>query len=152
LNSGITIPVHLPSISDGIARDIGDLALQVALSIEAEAKREIQQSQPHGRVYRRAAVTALASQRLLDIGLRLSDRRKGHVIVGYRIHRASAPGEPPTNDTSALVNSMKAKRTGKSSAELAINAGYAGILEFEINRPFVQPAIDFTLANVLPTL
>jgi hypothetical protein len=40
------------------------------------------------------------------------------------------------------------------SAVLEINAGYAGILEDPegLNRPFVMPAIDFVLENVVPSL
>ena len=97
------------------------------------------------------------------MGLQFSRRREGQVVAGYRFHRASAPGEPPTVDTSNLVNSIRAKRAGAMSAELMVNAAYAGFLEppFEgetgtegglLNRPFLAPAIDFVLANPLPIL
>ena len=160
MKTEIEIQANLPALAEGITREIGDVAMKVALSIEAEAKRLIQQSQPTGRVYRRAAITKPATQSLLALGLRLSRSRAGKVIAGYRFHRASAPGQPPANETSNLVNSMKAKRTGKTFAELRINAGYAGILDPETPlagsklapRPFVGPAIDFTLEHVLPTL
>jgi len=154
LNAEITIKADLPKLADGITREIGDVAMGVALGIEGEAKRLIQQTVPTGRVYRRSEITKPASQRLLALGLRLSKKRQGEIIAGYRFHRASAAGQPPANDSSHLVNSMKARRTGEASAELAINAGYAGILEDpnKLNRPFVFPAIDFTLEHVLPTL
>ncbi len=154
MKTEIEIQTNLPQLAEGITREIGDLTMQVALSIEAEAKRLIQQSQPSGRTYRRGAITKLASQRLLTLGLQLSRKRAGHVIAGYRFHRASARGEPPANDTSNLVNSMKSRRTGAASSELAINAGYAGFLEFPefLGRPFVSPAIDFTIEHVVPTL
>lgn len=150
----IDIQANLPELAQGITREIGDVAMGVALGIESEAKRLIQQSQPSGRTYRRSAITKPTTQRLLSLGLRPSRSRLGKVIAGYKFHRASARGEPPANDTSNLVNSMKARRTGKASAELAINAGYAGLLEppAKLSRPFVTPAIEFTLEHVLPTL
>lgn len=157
MKTEIEIRVNLPELAEGITREIGDVAFKVALSIESEAKRLIQQSTPTGRTYRRAAITKPASQRLLGLGLRLSRSKVAKVIVGYKFHRASAKGQPPANDTSNLVNSMRARRTGRASAELAINAGYAGYLEPDptrptLERPFVAPAIDFTLERVLPTL
>jgi len=150
----IEIRANLPALAEGVTREIGDVALQVALGIEAEAKRLIQQSTPTGRTYRRAPITRAASRRLLALGLKLSRSQPGRVIAGYKFHRASAIGQPPANDTSNLVNSMKARRRGKSSAELAINAGYAGFLEppAKLRRPFVSPAIEFTLERVLPAL
>jgi hypothetical protein len=154
LRTEIVINANLPEMAEGITRDIGDVAMQVALGIEAEAKRLIQQTAPAGRIYRRAAILRATSQRLLKLGLKASRSRAGKVVAGYKFHRASAKGQPPANDTSNLVNSMKARRTGKASAELAINAGYAGFLEppAPLGRPFVAPAIDFTLEHVLPTL
>lgn len=152
----IVIQANLPQLAEGLTRDIGEVAMQVVLGIEGEAKRLIQQSTPHGRVYRRGPITRPASQRLLAIGLKLSKTKPGQIIAGSKFHRASAPGEPPASDTANLVNSIRAKRTGAMSAELDINAGYAGLLEAGTARmaprPFVFPAIDFVLEQVLPNL
>ncbi len=154
MKAEIVIHANLPELAEGVTRDIGDVAWQVATGIEGEAKRLIQQSIPTGRTYRRGAINKRATVSLLQMGLRLSKRRQGQIVAGYRFHRASAPGQPPANDTSNLVNSMKARRTGEMSAEMAVNAGYAGVLEDPegLNRPFVMPAIDFVLENVVPKL
>jgi hypothetical protein len=154
MHGDIQILVNLPELAEGITRDIGDVAMQIATGIEGEAKRLIQQTVPAGRTYRRGAINRPANSKLLGMGLKLSRTRQGRVVAGYSFHRASAPGQPPANDTSNLVNSIKAKRTGEVSATLDINAGYAGFLEppADLNRPFVAPAIDFVLENVLPNL
>ena len=154
MKAEIEIQANLPELAQGITREIGDVAFKVATAIEAEAKRLIQQSSPSGRTYRRGAITRRGTAKLIALGYRVSRSRPGKVIVGARFHRASAKGQPPANDTSNLVNSMKARRTGKASAELAINAGYAGRLEppAPLGRPFVAPAIECTLERVLPTL
>jgi hypothetical protein len=159
LNIEIKIGADLPKLTEGITSEIGDVAWQIASGVESEAKRLMQHSIPTGRTYRRAEINKAASITLLRLGLQLSKRRQGQVVAGYRFHRASAPGEPPAVDTANLVNSMRAKRTGPMSAELMVNAAYAGFLEppFEgetgveglLNRPFLAPAIEFTL-NHLP--
>ena len=154
MKAEIVIQADLPELMEGITRDIGDVAWQIAASVEGEAKRLIQQSTPTGRTYRRGAINKRASLGLLKAGFELSKRRQGQIVAGYRFHRASARGQPPANDTSNLVNSLKARRTGEMSAEVDINAGYAWFLENPegLDRPFVMPAIDFVLENVVPNL
>jgi hypothetical protein len=167
LNVEIKIGADLPKLMEGVTDDIGDLAFQIASRVEAEAKRLLQHTVPMGRTYRvrhnkgerQPEITRVASLSLQRMGFRLSKRREGQVVVGYKLRRASAPGQPPATDTANLVNSMRAKRTGQMSAELAINASYAGFLEPPIagetgvsegllNRPFVGPAIDFVLDHL----
>jgi hypothetical protein len=162
LNIEIKIGADLPTLTEGITQELGDLAWQIVSGIEAEAKRLMEHSIPTGRTYRRGELNKAASISLLRLGLQFSKRRQGQVIAGYRFHRASAAGQPPAVDTANLVNSMRAKRTGAMSAELAVNAAYAGYLEPPfageteveglLNRPFLAPAIDFVLEHVLPTL
>lgn len=162
MNIEIKIGADLPKLTEGLTQEVGDLAWQIASGVEAEAKRLIQHSVPAGRTYRRGELNKAASIPLLRLGLQFSKRRQGQVIAGYRFHRASAAGQPPAVDTANLVNSMRAKRTGAMSAELAVNAAYAGYLEPPfageteveglLNRPFLAPAIDFVLEHVLPTL
>jgi hypothetical protein len=158
LNIEIKIGANLPKLMEGIEHEIGDLAWQIVAGVEGEAKRLMQQSTPTGRTYRRGEINKPASIVLLRMGLQFSKRRQGAVVAGFRFHRASAAGQPPAPDTTNLVNSMRAKRTGAMSAELQVNAAYAGLLEppFEgeggleglLNRPFLAPAIDFTLDHL----
>lgn len=62
-----------------------------------------------------------------------------------RRHRASAPGEPPAQDTGRLSNSITASIEGKR-AEVAANVEYAPFLEFGTRtmqpRPFLFPALE----------
>ena len=62
-----------------------------------------------------------------------------------RRHRASAPGEPPAQDTGRLSNSITANIDGKR-AEVGTNLEYAPWLEFGTRtiepRPFLFPALE----------
>lgn len=64
-----------------------------------------------------------------------------------RIHRASAPGQPPARDTGALMNSIKVDKFGFGSyfsIEVGSGLGYSGFLELGTSkmqaRPFLVPA------------
>ena len=101
-------------------KELGDIAYEAALRIEAESK--ILQTGPKtGREYRRP---------------------------GGRIHIASADGEAPAVDTGFLINSIQTMRTSETSAEITIAAEYAEVLEFGKERPFVRPAIDHVLKQL----
>jgi len=71
-----------------------------------------------------------------------------NVVIGARIHRASAPGEPPTIDTSELVNSIRAAKLGQFRWEVAPHTEYAGALEYGnparglAPRPYLRPALE----------
>ena len=62
-------------------------------------------------------------------------------------HQASAPGEAPAVDTSALINSIQVEMTGKTQATVSTNIEYAAALEFGTSdghiaaRPFFRPAV-----------
>jgi hypothetical protein len=66
--------------------------------------------------------------------------------IQYGAHRASAPGDPPANDTSNLVNSGRVYKRGKLTRHITFNAEYAAPLEFGSKkmaaRPFMLPTIN----------
>jgi HK97 gp10 family phage protein len=90
-------------------------------------------SGPHsGRTYRRGAIK---SRRKADKG----------AVIGYKFHRASAPGETPAIDTGALANSFQTRMTGRTEGEVSVHVEYAAALEFGsakmAARPFLTPAV-----------
>lgn len=99
--------------------------------IEARAKASL--SGPRsGLTYRRGAIR---SRRKADRGS----------VIGYKFHRASAPGEPPATDTGHLGNSIRSRMTGKTEGEVTVGAEYAAALELGsahiAPRPFFGPAV-----------
>lgn len=146
----------LSELARGVGEDVDDFVIKTAYDIEGEAKTLIQHGSPSGRTYRRGAINKAVSQRLLNAGFRLSQKSLGKAVIGYKFHRASAPGQSPATDTSNLVNSISAHPTGPSSAEVAFNASYAGLLELGTSRmaprPYVGRAIDMALARTMPSL
>jgi len=99
---------------------------ETAHNIERDIKADMR-GPKSGRTYRRGKV-----------------KRSGKV-VGYKFHRASAPGEAPARDVGALVNSIHAKRIGKLTYMVYSNSEYARALEFGTRRmaarPFLRPAV-----------
>ncbi len=72
---------------------------------------------------------------------------------GKRGHRASAPGEPPANDTGTLVRGISVQ-VGSDDLSYDVNslADYAGFLEFGTSkmapRPYLQPAAIVNLDKI----
>jgi len=69
----------------------------------------------------------------------------------YGNHWSSPPGSPPNNDTGNLANSIQSQMTGRTSAEVSVNAKYAVPLELGWisangnhvpSRPFLRPAVE----------
>lgn len=90
--------------------------------VEADAKRSILQGKKSGKIYKRGGI----------------------------IHRASAPGEAPANDTGRLANSL-ATYLVRAQNYAIVTAGrgiarYAALLEFGTRRmaarPFLFPAAE----------
>jgi hypothetical protein len=74
--------------------------------------------------------------------------KKLKVVIGAKLHRASAPGESPAVDTGNLTNSLHTIKRGKFTREVITNAEYAKALEFGAPsrklapRPFLKPAAE----------
>lgn len=68
-------------------------------------------------------------------------------VVTKSGHRRSRKGESPANEFDVLANSIAARLLGERSAEVYIGAAYADILETDLQRPYVTPAIEAVLAR-----
>jgi HK97 gp10 family phage protein len=66
--------------------------------------------------------------------------------VSGKGHVASAPGQPPNQDTGVLAGNIEAVQTGPLTAEVSSNAPYSAPLEYGTSkmaaRPFMRPARD----------
>ena len=70
----------------------------------------------------------------------------------YGDHFSSPPGTPPNSDTGTLAGSIYNKMTGKTSAEVVVDAKYGVPLELGWiskagnhvpARPFLRPAVEY---------
>jgi len=95
----------------------------------------------HGRTYGRGKITRAPSSRLPK-GLRTYETAKGNkrAIVGYKFHRASAPGEAGAIDTGSVINSIRTKPDGLRATITANRI--AAILEYKMNRPVFEPTLE----------
>lgn len=108
-----------------------------------------------GRLYRRGRIGRKMSAGYA--GLKSYKTKKGSLmaIVGYKTHRASAPGQAPAMDTGALVNSLSITMVGPTSGMIFSNLRYAAALEFGsskrglLPRPFLTPALEAERENHL---
>ncbi|WP_454798586.1 HK97-gp10 family putative phage morphogenesis protein [Novosphingobium lindaniclasticum] len=66
--------------------------------------------------------------------------------VSGKKHVASAPGQPPNNDTGTLAGNIETNQTAPLVVEVSSNADYASALEFGTSklaaRPYMGPARD----------
>ena len=78
-----------------------------------------------------------------EVTLALAAPKHGHVYGG---HQASAPGEPPANDTGHLTNSVSHRMTGPTEGVVEVGAEYGVYLEMGTSRmaprPFLGPAVE----------
>jgi hypothetical protein len=130
LNISIKHDLNLPA-------EIEALTEKFVNQIPIEARRIIDESTPRGRLYRRGGIRG----RMLK-GLRRAPGTKTRAIVGSRIHRAAAKGQPPAIDSGRLKREIKVARSGRGKFRVIFGAPYAGILEFQLDRPFAMPAIE----------
>jgi hypothetical protein len=143
--------------------DLQQVVTKAAFALEAEAKLRIQQGPKTGRAYARRAITRVVGvKRAKELsGLGFKRARGGNsakFVVGFRIHRASAPGESPASDSTHLANSIRAKQATSDArgvhAEMIVGANYGQALEEGASgtgksrtgrieaRPYVAPALE----------
>jgi hypothetical protein len=143
----IALNVHIRAFDFGlIEKDIDVISEQLADQIQIEAQKILEVPPArHGRLYRRGAIKGRLTKKGLLSGLKQSGNR---LIIGQNIHRASAPGEAPAKDTGRLQSNITVRKSGRGRYQVRFGAPYAGILEFELNRPFILPAIDAAVKAV----
>ena len=80
-----------------------------------------------------------------------SGQYKEYYGRGEHPHWSSPPGTPPNSDLGKLAGSIESKMTGKTSAEVKVNAKYGVPLELGWMskagnhvpaRPFLRPAVE----------
>lgn len=133
---GLSITINAGNLPEEIARDIDKIEQELAYRIVEESRALMDGSTPRGRLYRRGRFRARQSRGL-------GGRARG---PGTRIHRASAPGQPPAEDTGKLYREITVRRLKSGHYRVRFGARYAGFLEFGTSRmaarPYVLPAID----------
>jgi hypothetical protein len=136
--------------SGALVATLKGVVSRTALGIEREAKLRVKGGAKTGRVYRRSSIKKVVGAKRAgefgQLGLRQSRIKPGAFVVGYNIHRASAPGESPADDTGFLANSIRATTArvvrGGVRAEVRVGASYGRRLEEEMNRPYLKPAVE----------
>lgn len=140
----VDIKVSAHNVGADIERDIEKLEKELAFRIVDEARTLMDSSIPSGRLYRRGSF-----RRGQSSGLRLMGQRARG--AGTRIHRASAPGQPPAEDTGRTYRDIHVRRMGKGTWRVRFG-GAAGYLEFGTSRmrerPFIVPAIQKAVHKV----
>ena len=142
---GVHITVKGEGVATAIAKDIERIEEELAYRIVDEARTLIDSSIPSGRLYRRGGFRR-GQSRGLNTGV--GRRARG---AGVRIHRASAPGQPPAEDTGKTYRDIKVMRL-KSGHYRVRFGGVAGYLEFGTTnmkpRPYIVPAIEAAVNKV----
>jgi hypothetical protein len=163
---GVTVLFNLlPTLSKLAEQRAEAIVAQYAHAIEAGIKASMA-TPKSGRTYRTGDVTRNLGKseragvgvtrsfgKLVAVtagGLRVNTAPGGasKVVIGARIHRASAPGEAPAVDTGHYINSIRAKRSAKLQWMVYTNAEQARALEYGnparnlLPRPHFRPAAD----------
>jgi hypothetical protein len=143
MSSAISLQMTVRGSEDAIratGRDIDKLEQELAYRIVDESRTLMDSSVPSGRVYRRGGFRRGQSR-----GLNAGPGRRARG-AGSRFHRASAPGQPPAEDSGRLYRDINVRRLSTGRYRVRFGAGYAGYLEFGTGRmrarPFVLPAIE----------
>ena len=128
---------HLPQLSKEMRSAVGLVVKETGFAVERASKAAMTLPK-HGRAYRRGAITkklSLRSARGYKGAQAVYGGGRVNVTVGYKFHRASAPGEAPAVDTGNLMNSIRTRMVGALQAEVVAGAEYAQLLETRRNRP-----------------
>lgn len=99
------------------------------------------------------AVSAAADEIAAELKAKIAAPKSGRV---YRrnggLHRASAPGEPPANDTGALAGSIAVIQSASLETAVGTSVNYAQFLESGTSRLAPRPLWERTLTEKLPSL
>jgi hypothetical protein len=151
----VTVKLESKIFQSGtLRRELMDAVLRAAFAVEAGAKLRIKQGAKTGRTYRRGSIKRRVGEKrareFREMGLRQSRTKPGSFVVGYRIHRASAPGESPASDSGHLANSIRTRPPkpggNRIKAEVVVGAIYGRRLEEGggriAARPYLAPAVE----------
>jgi hypothetical protein len=148
---------------EAVRRDLQQAVTRATFGVEANAKIRIQQGPKTGRTYQRRAIVkvvgAKKARELMRLGFKPARADAPHkLVVGFKIHRASAPGESPASDSTNLANSIKGTQAKVTAAgiagEVIVGAGYGAALEEGTTRagksrrvriaarPYLEPALQ----------
>lgn len=106
-----------------------------------------------GRLYRKGAIKksyktgGRKAKEFIEGGFKGTENGgKTQFTVGYKTHRASAPGEAPAIDYGNLRSGISVEMTGETTAMVGVAADYGAPLEFGTRkmaaRPFMRPSVD----------
>ena len=113
-----------------LTKKLGKVVRKNAAEVKEKIPQIQRESVPRGRLYKKGAI-----------------RRRGKIIAN-RIHRASAPGQPPAIGSSKkLSRGYKKRMTGKTSAEIYNDVPYAAGLEYSTARIEPRPSAEPALAQ-----
>src|SRR6478735_9310259 len=118
----VTVSLNSRMWNSQLRRQMLDKVVQESgAELEGKIKQKILSGPKTGRLYRRGAITKVATKGLLKLGLKKVKGSDKRVVAGFNFHRASAPGESPATDTGGLVNSIRATKTGEMKS--TVNSG-----------------------------
>lgn len=87
---------------------------------------------------------------LVRVAKRIEETAKASIVAGGGF--PSAPGEPPHNQTGALIAGITSGPVGKNAARVVSSDPGSATLEFGSSsreaRPFLRPAVDQNLKTV----
>lgn len=158
----VVVRNDFPRLAAEIQQKADAVAGNTAQQILTHSQMLIQSGPKTGRVYATGAVKRRLGKkdRVFDVtlfgqtrqytqyGLSVTKSKRGNLYktVGYKMHRASAPGEAPATDIGNLVDSGYAKRARRGLWHVGFHAKYARGLEFGtpriLPRPFLRPAVE----------
>lgn len=143
---------RIPQLAAELPRAVDAICAKTARGVEHEAKKSME-GPKHGRTYPRGAIRK--NYRAGGRGLKawagsgaeaVFSGGRASITVGFKIHRASAPGEAPAVDTSNLHNHIDTEKVKDGLHVVYTNVEYAAGLEFGTPkmaaRPFFRPAIE----------
>lgn len=118
--------------------------LREGFRLEAAIKTTISNSTPRGRTYKIGSITSTRKSSQ-GLGLKTRTTKKGNktAIVGAKIYRASAPGQPPAIKTGGLINSIKTIIKSPLRVKIIASKKYARRLDSPrgFNRPFFKVTV-----------
>lgn len=132
---------------------VGKIVEATAYRVQAKSQQSMAGGK-HGRLYRRGSIgktvkTGGRAFRAYESGGFKGKPTKGgktRFTTGYKVHRASAPGEAPAIDTGHLVNSFRVRMKDRTTAIVEVRAEQAAALEFGTGRiaarPYLRPALE----------